>query len=542
MAKFNWQIAGAAGEGIKVSGLMMQKTALRAGWYTYGSTEYPSLIRGGHNTFSVVASDQPVNSGQVKIDILVDLKTSQIILDQPLKLPLAELANQSGNFLTKNTVALGASCALIGLDLAIFKQMIAEAFAGKDQSITVQNHQAAQLGFDYAAKNFTDKKLKLIAPGRALKNQIMICGNEALALGAVAGGMKFYCAYPMTPVTPILHYLAANAKKLNIIVNHAEDEIGVANMAIGAGFGGVRSMVATSGGGFSLMVEALGLAGVTETPLVIILGMRPGPASGMPTWSGQGDLLFAINAAQDEFPRIVLAPGDPTEAFTLAKAAQNLAEKYQLPVIILADKNLGEGYYTADQPPAGHTNQRYCLAKTGASPEPFKRYQVTASGISPRPLPGRPGGIFLANSYEHDELGYATEDSRERVKQMDKRLKKLTTILASDDLIAPRIFGPAKAKTTLVSWGSNKGAILDALPSLPNTNLIHFAWLWPFPLAQFKALIAHQPRLITVEGNATGQLSKLIAQQTGTMIKDKILKYDGRQFYPEEIIEGLKKI
>ena len=174
MAKFNWQIAGAAGEGIKVSGLMMQKTALRAGWYTYGSTEYPSLIRGGHNTFSVVASDQPVNSGQVKIDILVDLKTSQIILDQPLKLPLAELANQSGNFLTKNTVALGASCALIGLDLAIFKQVIAEAFAGKDQSITVQNHQAAQLGFDYAAKNFADKKLKLIAPGRPLKNQIMI--------------------------------------------------------------------------------------------------------------------------------------------------------------------------------------------------------------------------------------------------------------------------------------------------------------------------------------------------------------------------------
>ena len=542
MVKFNWQIAGAAGEGIKVSGLMMQKTALRAGWYTYGSTEYPSLIRGGHNTFSVVASDQPVNSGQVKTDILVDLKTSQISLDQPLKLPLAELANQSGNLLTKNTVALGASCSLTGLDIAILKQVIAEAFAGKDPSVTVQNHQAAQLGFDYAAKNFPDKKLKLNLPSQPLKNQILICGNEALALGAVAGGMKFYCAYPMTPATPILHYLAANAKKLNIIVNHAEDEIGVANMAIGAGFGGVRSMVATSGGGFSLMVEALGLAGITETPLVIILGMRPGPASGMPTWSGQGDLLFAINAAQDEFPRIVLAPGDPSEAFALAKAAQNLAEKYQLPVIILADKNLGEGYYTVNQPSASHTNQRYCLAKTGSSPEPFKRYQVTASGISPRPLPGQPGGIFLANSYEHDEQGYATEDSSERIKQMDKRLKKLTTIQESGDMIAPRVFGPVKAKTTLVSWGSNKGAILDALPSLPDTNLIHFSWLCPFPLAQFKALIAHQPRLITIEGNATGQLSKLIAQQTGSLIKDKILKYDGRQFYPEEIIEGLKKI
>ena len=184
-------------------------------------------------------------------------------------------------------------------------------------------------------KNYSDKKLQLAAPKRPLKDKIIICGNEALALGAVAGGMKFYCAYPMPPSTPILHYLAANAQKLNIVVNHAEDEIGVINMAIGAGFGGVRSMVGTSGGGFSLMVEGLGLAGMTETPLVIILAMRPGPASGMPTWSGQGDLLFAINASQDEFPRIVLAPGDPAEAFDLAANAQNLTEKYQLPVIIL---------------------------------------------------------------------------------------------------------------------------------------------------------------------------------------------------------------
>jgi len=540
MAFLNWKIAGAAGEGIKVSGLMLQKTAFRTGLFTYGSTEYPSLIRGGHNTFEVIISTKPVQSARTRVDLLVDLKTSTIA---SLPFPLSDLAKESGNLLTKNTVALGGSCALLALDLTILKQVITETFGSKDQSIIDQNHQAAQLGFDYALKNYPDKKLKLDTPKKPHQDKIMICGNEALALGAVAGGMKFYCAYPMTPSTPILHYLAANAQKLNLVVNHAEDEIGVINMAIGAGFAGVRSMVATSGGGFSLMVEGLGLAGGTETPLVIILGMRPGPASGMPTWSGQGDLLFAINAAQDEFPRIVLAPGDPEEAFDLAAKAQNLAEKYQLPVIILSDKNMGEGYYTSQRPPDKYKNRRYSLAPEAAeSDQPFPRYLVTDTGISPRPLPGQPGGVHLANSYEHDELGYATEISAERVKQMNKRLKKLETILGGGDLIAPQLFGPKSAKTTLVSWGSNKGAIVDALPQLPDINYLHFSWMWPFPEKQFKALISHNPRLVTIEGNATAQLAKLIAQQTGIIIKDKILKYDGRRFYPEEIIEAVKKL
>lgn len=538
MELVNWKIAGSAGEGIKVSGLMLQKTAFRSGWYTYGSTEYPSLIRGGHNTFEVVLSTEPVRSARTKVDLLVDLKASTIA---SLPLPLTDLAKQSRNLLTKNTVALGASCALLGLELTTLKQVIAEAFTDKDESITTQNHLAAQLGYDYILKNYPDKKPARTVNPKPHSNKIIVCGNEALALGAVAGGMKFYCAYPMTPSTPILHYLAANAQKLKIIVNHAEDEIGVINMAIGAGFSGVRSMVATSGGGFSLMVEGLGLAGVTETPLVIILGMRPGPASGMPTWSGQGDLLFAVNASQDEFPRLVLAPGDPEEAFELAAKAQNLAEKYQLPVIILSDKNLGEGYFTCQLPAAKHQNRRYALIQNlPASEQPFKRYQITESGVSPRSLPGQIGGVYLANSYEHDEFGYSTEIAAVRTKQMNKRLQKLTTILSSADLIGPQVFGPATAKTTLVSWGSNKGAILDALPQLPDTNYLHFSMLWPFPIKQFLNSIKTHPRLVIIEGNATAQLAKLIAQQTGVMIENKILKYDGRQFYPEEIIERLK--
>lgn len=535
MGLLNWKISGAAGEGIKVSGLMLQKTAFRSGYYTYGSTEYPSLIRGGHNNFEVVISTKPVSSARQQIDLEVNLKNSTVA-GKPF--PLADLAKQSGNLLTKNTVALGASCALLGLKLETLKEVIAETFGSKDQNIVKQNHQAAQLGFNAAAK---DNQLTLDPPQAKHQDKIMLCGNEALALGAVAGGMKFYCAYPMTPSTPILHYLAGSARRLGIVVNHAEDEIGVVNMAIGASAGGVRSMVATSGGGFSLMVEGLGLSGGTETPLVIVLGMRPGPASGMPTWSGQGDLLFAINAAQDEFPRIVLAPGDAQEAFELAKKAQNLAEKYQLPVIILSDKNMGEGYYTTKRPADKHANQRYSLAPDmPESDTSFPRYKITDTGISPRPLPGQPGGVHLINSYEHDELGYATEVSAERTKQMNKRLQKLEKILKSTDLITPQVFGPKTAKTSIISWGSNKGAIIDSLAQLSETNYIHFSWLWPFPKQQFLDLVKPGQKLISVEGNATGQLTRLIREQTGIEIKDKILKYDGRQFFPEEIYESAR--
>lgn len=535
MKLLNWKISGAAGEGIKVSGLMLQKTAFRSGYYTYGSTEYPSLIRGGRNTFEAVISTEPVNSARRRVDLEVDLKNSTVA---GKAFPLNDLAKQSGNPLTKNTVALGASCALLGLKPDNLNQVISATFGAKDPAIIKQNLQAVRLGFAAAAK---DKKLTLDPTQEKPAGKIMICGNEAIAAGAVAGGMKFYCAYPMTPTTPILHYLAAHAEPLGIVVNHAEDEIGVVNMAIGAGYGGVRSMVATSGGGFSLMVEGLGLAGVTETPLVIVLGMRPGPASGMPTWSGQGDLLFAVNAAQDEFPRIVLAPGDAGEAFELAKKAQNLAEKYQLPVIILTDKNLGEGYYTTDRPENVHHNRRYSLAENlPAQDSPFPRYKITDSGISPRPLPGQPGGVHLANSYEHDELGYATEVSDERTKQMNKRLKKPETLLTSDDLIAPRVYGPKTASTSIVSWGSNKGAIIDALKDLPDANYIHFNWLWPFPQKQFLSLVKPKQRLVAVEGNATGQLCRLIREQTGIEIREKILKYDGRQFYPEEIYESAR--
>ncbi len=549
---FNWKITGAAGEGIKKAGLIFAKTCFKHGLSVHGYTEYPSLIRGGHNTFQIHASSTEVVAPRFQLDVLIDIHgqakdihkaeiTQQTVILAD-NLPLSDLVKQAGgSSKMKNMVTLGASCFLLGLSLEKLNQTLAEVFAKKGDEIIKANHQVTQVGYDFAQKNFKDQAKPPIKANGEIKDKIFLTGNQALSYGAIAGGLKLYVAYPMTPATSILHTLAAKAKQANISVRHAEDEIGTANMAIGAGFAGVRSMVGTSGGGFSLMTEALGLAGMTETPLVIVNAMRPGPASGMPTWSSQGDLLYAIHASQDEFPRIVLTPGDPQECFQLSKLAQNLAEKYQLPVIILTDKYLGESYFTINKPTSKHQNQRYGFTKTEdrQNDEPFPRYQDTDTGVSPRSIPGQLGGVHLCNSYEHNQLGYATEDSAERIRQVNKRAKKIPQILKDPDFIKPILYGPKTASQTIISWGSNKGVILQTLPQLKSTNFIHFPSVWPFPAQAFQALIQGSSKLITLECNSTAQLNQLIRQQTGLEIKTKLLKYDGRPFFPYEIAKQL---
>ena len=519
MENFNCQIKGAAGEGVKIAGLILAQTAFRQGLYVHGYTEYPSLIRGGLNTFQVCADVQPVLAPESKFNLEISLN------DPTLGKP-------------KNIFAVGLACAQLGLKLAILQTTIKETFAKKTAAVIKQNLAVAEQGYQSCRNPLPPLKQS------PLKNKILLTGNDAISLGAIAGGMKFFTAYPMTPATSILHFLAAKAKKAWIAVRHGEDEIGVINMALGASFAGVRSMVATSGGGFSLMNEALGLAGGTETPIVIVNAMRPGPASGMPTWTAQGDLLFAVHASQDEFPRIVLTPGDPQEAFTLAKKAQNLAEKYQLPVIILTDKYLAESYFTFNQPEMKQTNRRFSFTHSqNRHPAiPFKRYAVAKTGVSLKTIPGQPGGVQLTNSYEHDEYGYATESAAERIKQVNKRSQKITAILNDPELVKPILYGPKSAAATIISWGSNKGSILTALKSLKKTNFIHFPWVWPFPKQEFLCLIKNSTKLITLEANSTGQLNRLISQTVGIQIKNQVLKYDGRPFYPEEIINQVKQL
>ena len=563
LTAINIKIGGQAGEGIKTTGLILSKIFARSGFSIFSYDEYPSLIRGGHNTYQMYAAPEPVYSQHQLVNVLVALdeqslsehqgeldKNSLILYDpnefQPQKLisekfiavPWIDLAEKAGgSAIMANMVSLGAICGLTGLSLNPLFNLIADIFEKKGQDITKNNQKAAQAGYDFVLKNFAFHKIDLQIP-KKIEDKMVLTGNEMIGLGAVAAGLKYFAAYPMTPASNILHFLASLAKKYSIIVNHTENEISAINTAIGASAAGVRSMTATSGGGFSLMTEGLGLAGISETPLVIVEGMRPGPASGMPTWTGQGDLLFMINASQDEFPRIVFTPGSIDECFSLTKTAFYLAEKYQLPVIVLVDKYLMESHKSCLFVKKIHKNQRLGFQTTIKGK--YQRYKITAGGISPRPFLGQKGVACLTNSYEHGEDGLATEESEVRKKMTDKRMRKIKAL--KQELWAPKIFGNDKSKISLVGFGSTLGPVLEAIKEVKDINYLHFDYVWPFPKKAVSNFLKKARKLVCLEGNASGQLAKLITQETGIIIENQFLKYDGRPFYPEEIIDYLKKL
>ncbi|HUV46596.1 MAG TPA: 2-oxoacid:acceptor oxidoreductase subunit alpha [Candidatus Bathyarchaeia archaeon] len=551
----NILIGGKAGEGVKVTGLILAKTLSRLGYSTFSYQEYPSLIRGGHNSFQIHASLDKAFSQLSKVDLLLaydqatlkihqkELNGDSLIIYDPddgkpqagfvgkyESIPMNKIALKNGNPLMANSVALGAALQLIGLSLGSLKNILKESFSNKGDEVVLANQRSSQEGFDYAKRNYAKNSFILSQPITKNKRMV-ITGNEALALGALAGGLKFYTSYPMTPATSILHYLASKAEKANIIVKQPEDEIGAVNQAVGASFVGVRTMTATSGGGFCLMTEGLGLSGITEIPIVIVNSMRPGPASGMPTLSGQGDLQFMIHAAQDNFPRIVLAPGDAEECFKLAKKSFYLAEKFQVPVIILMDKNISESYYSNPPFKSEHQNARLSFTKPKKG---FLRYKLTENGVSPRCLVGEKYGTHLCNSYEHDQYGLATDDAEQRTRMMDKRSRKFNVI--KHEMPLPKIYGNPQAKKSLISWGSNKGPILEALKNLPQINFLHLSGLWPFPAQSVKNFIENSQKVFSLECNSAGELACLIREQTGIKI-EKMLKYDGRPFYPEKIVK-----
>ena len=555
----NIKIGGKAGEGVKVTGLMLAKTLSRLGYSTFSYQEYPSLIRGGHNTFQIHASCLKAFSQLFKVDLLLaydnktvaahqkELTSSSIVVFDPsdgktrpgavgkyVSIPLTKIAQDNGHPLMANSVALGAALKLMGLPLTALQKLLNETFSAKGQEVVAGNQRSSQAGFDYVEKNYTETGFVFDNP-KKVKERMVITGNEAVALGALAGGLKFYTSYPMTPATSILHYLAEKAEKADLVVKQPEDEITAINQALGASFMGVRTMTATSGGGFCLMTEGLGLSGISETPIVMVNSMRPGPATGMPTWSGQGDLQFMLHASQDNFPRIIFAPGDTQECFDLTKLSFQLAEKFQVPVIILLDKNISESYYSNFPYKAAHLNNRYSFTKPKKG---FLRYKLTKSGVSPRCFIGEKGGVHLANSYEHDEYGLTTESSSERTEMMDKRNRKLMAI--RPEMPLAKVYGNPQAKVRLISWGSNKGPILEALKNLPQVCFMHVAGVWPFPTQTVKSFIEKKESVFCLECNSSGELASLVSQETGLKI-EKMLKYDGRPFYPEEIVNKFKK-
>ena len=572
MIDFTFKIGGEAGQGIASSGLIFGKLALRSGYFVFDTNEYPSLIRGGHNIYTTRVSGQKIFSQNDKVDFLLALDQNTIDLHKnelssraivilnsdkysnPLSkngvnifsVPLIKLAKDAGGSeVMMNNVALGAAAFFLKADFGILESVIRDVFSSVKPEMIELNIKSAKAGFDFAKENFSAVKVSFSLERINNIEQLFLTGNDAFCLGAVKAGCKFFAAYPMTPINSIIAYFAAKARELGMVYFQPEDEIAAINSAIGAASAGVRSMTATSGGGFSLMVEALGMAGMTETPLVIINGQRPGPSSGLPTWTGQGDLKFVLSAGQDDFPRIVLAPGDIEECFWMTTEAFNLADKYQVPVIILTDKYLSESRQSVAVFDESKVKiDRGLLLSEKDQQNDFKRYVFTENGISPRAIVGREGNPFLINSYEHDENGFSIEDSKTRTAMMEKRMKKLETM--EKEMPKPAIYGDGEAELLLIGWGSTKGSVLEAQKILEGggvkTKFLHLNHLNPFPKEEVTLAVKNSKKILLIEQNVIGQLGDLIKQKTGIDIKEKLLKYDGRPFNPEEIVEKIKEL
>jgi 2-oxoglutarate ferredoxin oxidoreductase subunit alpha len=483
--------------------------------------------------FVLCDTDTPVQTG---IKRALDKKKVALI-----KLPIqAILKKHNAPIVMGNSIFTGACWALITRELSPLLAEVKEVFKSKAKDV-LTNEKCTKDGYDYAAKNYQSLGLKQ----KKSQNRIIGTGNEVAGLSLFASGCKLYCSYPMTPATGILHYLAPRAQKQNIIVKQAEDELTAVLTCIGANFAGTRAACATSGGGLALMTESFSLAGITETPLMVINSQRPGPATGLPTWTEQGDLGFVSKIGHGEFPRIILAPGDIDEVFKLIPKAFNLAEKYQTLVVVLLDKYLSESWYQteefSDSSVSVHRGQITAQSDLNSNSQ-FKRYKISVSGVSPRSLPGMKNGIFLSNSDEHDEIGYSTEDLLTRKQMMDKRMRKAAGIY--NEIPGPRLYGPERAKTTIVCWGSQKGPVLDAIAELNEkkvrVNMLHFSYVFPIKDTLLRKL-AKRNKLIAVENNYSGQLASLIREQTGIYIESRINKYVGTPFFKDELVEILKR-
>ncbi|MCJ7614649.1 2-oxoacid:acceptor oxidoreductase subunit alpha, partial [Candidatus Bathyarchaeota archaeon] len=576
--KISLLVGGEAGAGISRSGFLFAKTCLRGGLYVFGANDYQSLIRGGHNFYTVRACDETVYSQADTVDLLIALNKETILLHKDelvsgaaviydgdqitvtteelgrddiklIPVPMRKIVKGlEGPTIMENTVALGAAIALLDYDPELMNNVLMDTFYPK---IAEQNIEATKQGYDYIKEHYAaDFGYQLKKTGSADKKRIFLTGNEAIGLGALNAGCKFYAAYPMTPATSILHFFAPLDREYNMIVIQTESEIAAINMVAGASFAGARSMTATSGGGFCLMTEGLGMIGMTETSPVIVLVQRPGPSTGLPTYTAQGDLRFAIHASQGEFPRVVIAPGDVEESYYLTLEAFNLAEKFQIPAIIISDKYLAESNGTAepfDQNRIKIDRGNLITDDKYSGKEEYKRHMFTENGVSPRAMPGTRGAIVRTNADEHNELGYTTEDPVLSTKMADKRFKKLedlTKELENHETV--KLHGPKEADATIIGWGSTKGTILEAMKLLNKDgikiNYLQMVYLHPFPAGKVQEILRSAKKSIIVENNKTSQLSSLIREHLLRTVEHKLLKYDGRPFNPEALARSIREV
>lgn len=565
-------IGGAAGDGLDKTGDTLAKTAARLGLYVYAYNSYQSVIRGGHiwlrlrlgqkkplshgdHLHALIALNQDsierhapevepggvilFNSDKLKCNIPV----RENVLVAPL--PVGELTKPFGRIepIMQNTVALGALVFLVGLEFDVAAGVFSDTFAHKEQAVVDRNVGLARAGYDYAKERFVPLGCQWTF---SRTRRPFVTGNETFAIGAVAAGCKFYSAYPMTPASAILHWMATHGERCGVAVKQCEDELAVANMAIGAGFAGVRAMCGTSGGGFALMTESIGMAGMIEAPVVIIEVQRGGPSTGIPTKTEQADLNQVVGASQGDFPRAIIAPADTKDCFDSVVEAFNLAEKYQLPVIIISDLLVSEhpetiepGDLRADVP----IERGELVSEWNGQNGKYKRFAFTQSGISPRALPGTANAMYVAGTDEHDEEGVLISDvftnPAVRRKIAEKRGKKMDLVL--QDIAPPQLEGPVEADVTLIGWGSTRGVIREAVQQLAeagiHANQLHFKYLAPFHSREARALLAKARRTICIEANATGQFARHLRAETGYSVHDRILRYDGEPFEPRQITQ-----
>jgi 2-oxoglutarate ferredoxin oxidoreductase subunit alpha len=559
----NLVIGGAAGQGVHTITGLLARIMVRQGCQVLYVQDYQSRVRGGHLFNRIRISDQPIVSSREGIDLLVALNQETVPLHQDELAPggmivydasvvnelpqgVGSLALKAGELLpdTKaaevaiNAGASGAILGLLKLPLDPFLTLLQETFTAKGADVVAWNRQAASQGHKQAAAVGNHHSLAGIkAPSQP---RLLISGHEALAVGALAAGLQFVSGYPMTPWSSVLNAVGSRAEQWGVVVEQAEDEIAAINMALGASYAGVRAMTGSSGGGFALMVEALGLASCSETPLVIVEAQRPGPSTGLPTRTEQGDLGFVLYASQGDSPRVILAPGSPAQGFAMMAKAFNLADRYQLPVIVITDQYFGDTNVTCeahDFPNEVPIDRALAAGEVSGS---YERYAYTDSGVSPRRLPGF-GPVVVADSDEHTPDGHLTEDLQVRIKMHDKRLRKLKGLVQELDGITTA--GPDDAPLTLTCWGSSLGPVAEAVARLnadkTPARIVHFSELWPFPKAKATHALGRPKKLVMVEMNATGQFNHLLRQETGMNADRLVLKYDGTPFTPEYILRAL---
>jgi 2-oxoglutarate/2-oxoacid ferredoxin oxidoreductase subunit alpha len=571
---FSIGIGGAAGQGVATPGDIFAKIFSRRGLHLNAYNAYQSIIRGGHTFLTIRTGPEKVTNMGDRLDLLIPLNQDAmnrhlgLLIDgsaciynaDTIKpgaaaegvalcpLPVSKLADITRNKVAQNTLAVGAGLSMMGIGFQALEQVLNEQFKKKGDAVVSENIGIARAGYDYANANF--KPFAWPLPMREGRYAVL-SGNIAMAMGGAAAGVKFYCAYPMSPSTGVLHWMAGHARKAGIMVRQVEDEIGVVNMAIGAAHAGVRSMCATSGGGFALMSEGLGLSAMMETPVVVIDCQRAGPSTGVPTKTEQGDLWQMLGAAFGDYPRAIAAPLDIGDCFKIIPEIFNIADKFQCPGIVLCDLLLSEGRLSVDPKDldfAPVVERGELITAPGSNGDgPYKRYKITESGISPRAVPGVPGYTHTAASDEHDEDGVLISDEftnpTKRRAMMEKRMRKVDGIAAA--VPPPVLSGPRDAQITLIGWGSTKGVIEEACEILTEqgipANQLQIRWLVPLHGDAILEILKDARHTIIVENNYSGQFARYLRSETSFVPSGYIRKYDGEPFMPHHIVEAVKE-